>query len=101
MNLISQEDSNDVEEIMKDVENKLKFETFIEKNLFQAENILQKEDWNIMLNLSHHFHQNIERVWPFFENLQKFFKNFKLDTKIIFKETKDESNREFINRNIF
>ena len=37
MNLISQEDSNDVEEIMKDVENKLKFETFIEKNLFQAE----------------------------------------------------------------
>ena len=90
MNLISQEDSNDVEEIMKDVENKLKFETFIEKNLFQAENILQKEDWNIMLNLSHQFHQNIERVWPFFENLQKFFKNFKLDTKIIFKETKNE-----------
>ena len=90
MNLIPQEESNDVEDIMKDVENKLKFETFIEKNLFQAENFLQKSDWNIMLNLSHQIHQNIERVWPFFENLQKFLKNFKLDTKIIFKETKDD-----------
>ena len=101
MNLISQEDSNDVEEIMKDVENKLKFETFIEKNLFQAENILQKEDWNIMLNLSHQFHQNIERVWPFFENLQKFLKNFKLDTKIIFKETKDEKIGNIISGTFF
>ena len=88
MNIIAQEESNDVEEIMKDVEQKLKFESFIEKNLFQAENFLGKNDWNIMLNLSHHFHQNIERVWPYFENLSKFLKSFKLDQKIKVKEPK-------------
>ena len=38
MNIISQEDSNEVDEILKDVEKKLKFESFIDKNLFQAEN---------------------------------------------------------------
>ena len=90
MNLIAQEDSNDVEEIMKDIENKLKFETFIEKNLFQAENYLKKEDWSIMLNLSHYFHQNIERVWPYFGNLEKFLKNFNLEKKIILKAPKEE-----------
>ena len=88
MNLIPQEDLNDVEEIMKDVENKLRFETFIEKNLFKAENYLKKEDWSIMLNLSYYFHQNIERVWPYFENLEKFLKNFKLDKKIILRAPK-------------
>ena len=82
MNLIAQEESNEVEEIMKDVENKLKFESFIDKNLFQAENILKKEDWKIMANLSHHFNQNIERVWPYFENLGNLLKSLKLDSTI-------------------
>ncbi len=78
---------------MKDVEQKLKFESFIDKNLFQAENFLQKNDWCIMLNLSYHFNQNIERVWPYFENLSKFLKSFKLDQKIIVKEPKENQIR--------
>ena len=93
MNIISQEESNDVEEIMKDVEQKLQFESFIDKNLFQAENFLQKNDWCIMLNLSYHFNQNIERVWPYFENLSKFLKSFKLDQKIIVEEPKENQIR--------
>ena len=91
MNIIAQDFSNEVEEIMKDVEKKLIFESFIEKNLFQAENFLKKEDWKIILNLSHHFHQNIERVWPYFENFENFFKNFQLDKKIIKKGSKENS----------
>jgi hypothetical protein len=101
MNIIAQEESNDVEEIMKDVEQKLKFESFIEKNLFQAENFLGKNDWNIMLNLSHHFHQNIERVWPYFENLSKFLKSFKLDQKIKVKEPKEDEIRNLIEGNFY
>ena len=101
MNIIAQEESNDVEEIMKDVEQKLKFESFIEKNLFQAENFLEKNDWNIMLNLSHHFHQNIERVWPYFENLSKFLKSFKLDQKIKVKEPKADEIRNLIEGNFY
>ena len=101
MNIIAQEESNDVEEIMKDVEQKLKFESFIEKNLFQAENFLEKNDWNIMLNLSHHFHQNIERVWPYFENLSKFLKSFKLDQKIKVKEPKEDEIRNLIEGNFY
>ena len=101
MNIIAQEESNDVEEIMKDVEQKLKFESFIEKNLFQAENFLEKNDWNIMLNLSHHFHQNIERVWPYFENLSKFLKSFKLDQKIKVKEPKEDEIRNLFEGNFY
>ena len=89
MNIIAQEDSNEVEEIMKDIENKLRFESLIDKNLFQAENYLKKDDWKIMLNLSHHFNQNIERVWPYFETIDNFLKNFQLDTIIIKKGLKE------------
>ena len=81
MNIIlSQEDSKEVEDILKDVEKKLKFDTFIEKNLFQAEKYLKKEDWHLGLNISYHFHQNIERVWIFFQNLENIKTNFKLDS---------------------
>ena len=90
MNIITQEDSNEVDEILKDVEKKLKFESLIDKNLFQAENFLKKDDWKIILNLSHHFHQNIERVWPYFNSFEIIKKNFSLE-KIIIKETLKES----------
>ena len=90
MNIITQEDSNEVDEILKDVEKKLKFESLIDKNLFQAENCLKKDDWKIILNLSHHFHQNIERVWPYLNSFEIIKKNFSLE-KIIIKETPKES----------
>ncbi len=89
MNIIAQEDLNDVEEILKDVENKLKFESFIDKNLFKAENYLKKDDWKIVLNLSNHFHQNIERVWPYFNNFTNFKINFKLESLNIKEEPKE------------
>ena len=89
MNIITQEDSNDVEDILKDVENKLKFESLIEKNLFKAENYLKKDDWKIVLNLSNHFHQNIERVWPYFNNFTNFKANFKLEAFNIKEEPKE------------
>ena len=90
MNVISQEDSNEVDEILKDVEKKLKFESFIDKNLFQAEKFLKKDDWKIILNISYHFHQNIERVWPYFNTFENFKTNLKLD-KILIKEIPKEN----------
>ena len=90
MNVISQEDSNEVDEILKDVEKKLKFESFIYKNLFQAEKFLKKDDWKIILNISYHFHQNIERVWPYFNTFENFKTNLKLD-KILIKEIPKEN----------
>ena len=42
MNLIAKEDSNEVDEILKDIETKLKFESFIDKNLLNAEKFLKK-----------------------------------------------------------
>ena len=89
MNIITQEDSNDVEDILKDVENKLKFESLIEKNLFKAENYLKKDDWKIVLNISDHCHQNIERVWPYFNDFTNFKANFKLEALNIKEEPKE------------
>ena len=97
MNILAQEDSKDVEDILKDVEKKLKFETFIEKNLFQAEKFIKKEDWHLGLNISYHYHQNIERVWICFQNLENFKSNIKLDSLEIKKE--NDNNKE--NNNIF
>lgn len=97
MNLLAQEDSKDVEDILKDVEKRLRFETFIHKNLFQAEKYIKKEDWNLGLNISYHFHQNIERVWSYFQNLENLKTNFKLDSLDIKKANKNnnEKNNDF------
>ena len=89
MNLIAKEDSNEVDEILKDIETKLKFESFIDKNLLNAEKFLKKDDWRIILNLSHYFHQNIERVWPYFQTFDKFKAIFNLEHLIIKNGTKE------------
>ena len=56
------EEANDIDQINKLVENKLKLETEINEKINDSENFVKKSDWKILDDSTYSFKQNIERV---------------------------------------
>ena len=63
MKLDDDDELNEIDELNRDIENNLKLEATINENIYKSEEILQKNDLKIFVDMTYHFKQNIERVW--------------------------------------
>lgn len=77
------EEANDIDQINKLVENKLKLETEINEKINDSENFVKKSDWKILDDSTYSFKQNIERVWEAIKSIN--FKFILEHYPIIFK----------------
>ena len=64
------DESKELDELNKDIQNKLKLETKINKNINNIEQFLKKNDFKILTDITYHFKQNIERVWNILKNFE-------------------------------
>jgi hypothetical protein len=65
-----EEESNEIDELTKIIENKLKLETQINTNLDNIETHFKKEDWKVLKDFTHYFKHGIERVWNIVSNFE-------------------------------
>ena len=63
MKIDDDDELNEMDELNRDIEKNLKLEATINENIYKSEEILQKNDWKIFVDMTYHFKQNIERVW--------------------------------------
>ena len=68
-----EEGSKEIDQLNKVIENNLKLEITINKNLEEAESIIKKNNWKALLDYTHHFKQNIERIWEIVKTLDFIF----------------------------
>lgn len=67
-----EEEAKEIEEINKIIENNLKLETAINKNLNEIDNnLIKKYNWKILEDHTYHYNQNIETVWEIIKSLKK------------------------------
>ena len=65
-----EEESKEIEEISKIIENSLQIETTINKNRNESgNNIIKKYDWKILEDQTYYYNQNIETVWGIIQSL--------------------------------
>ena len=64
------EESKELDELNKDIENNMKFEKNIINIINNAENSLKKADFKKLIDMTYHFKQNIERVWNVIKNFE-------------------------------
>jgi len=57
------EESKEIDQINKDIENNLKLEITINKNLEETDKFIKKYEWKILGDNTHHFKQDIELIW--------------------------------------
>ena len=72
MKFEEEDESRELDELNKEIENNLKFETLMNNNINYSEKSIKKNDFKIIVDMTYHFKQNIERVW----NLLKDFEIF-------------------------
>ena len=65
-----EDESKELDELNKDIENNLKLETTINKNINNIEQFLNKNDFKKIVDITYHFKQNIKRVWNILKNLE-------------------------------
>ena len=68
-----EEELKEIDQLNKVIENNLKLEITINKNLEEANTIIKKNNWKILLDYTHHFKQNIERIWEIVKTLDFLF----------------------------
>lgn len=66
------DESMELDELNKDIENNLKLETKINKNIDNIEQFLTKNDFKILVDRTYHFKHNIKRVWNIIKNFEFF-----------------------------
>ena len=69
------EESKELDELNKDIENNMKFEKNIINIINNAENSLKKADFKKLIDMTYHFKQNIERVWNVIKNFEMILIN--------------------------
>ena len=70
------EDEDELKEINQlniDIENKLKLEMIMNKNLEQSENFIKNNSWKVLVDQTYYFKQNIERLWYIIKTLDFIF----------------------------
>jgi hypothetical protein len=77
------EEDNDIDQINKLVEKKLKLDTEINEKINDSENYVKKSIWKILDDSTYSFKQNIERVWEAIKSIN--FKFILEHYPIIFK----------------
>ena len=71
MNLKDEDDdSKELDELNRNIQDNLKFEVSISENDFNAEENLKKDDWETIVDITYHFKQNIERVWNILKDFE-------------------------------
>ena len=64
------DESKELDELNKDIENNIKFEKNIINILNNAENSLKKANFKKLVDTTYHFKKNIERVWNIIKNFE-------------------------------
>ena len=64
------DESKEIDELNRNIQNKLKFEASISENNFNIEENIKKEDWETIVDITYHFKQNIERVWNILKDFE-------------------------------
>lgn len=64
------DESNEIDELNRDIEKNLKLETNIFHNINNIEKFIRKEDFQTIEDTTYHFKQNIERVWNIYKNFE-------------------------------
>lgn len=67
------EEAKDIENLNKIIENNLKLEIKKNSNIINIENIMKKNDWDLLEDFTCHFKQNIDRIWEIIKSLDKIF----------------------------
>ena len=67
------EEAKDIENLNKIIENNLKLEIKKNNNIINIENIIKKNDWELLDDFTCHFNQNIERIWQIIKSLDRIF----------------------------
>ena len=70
MKFEEEDESKEIDELNRDIEKNLKFESKIFYNINNIEKFLKKEDFKLLLDKTYHFKQNIERVWNIIKNFE-------------------------------
>ena len=68
-----EEVSKEIDQLNIDIENKLKLEIKMDKNLEEAENFIKNNNWKILVDKTLYFQQNIERIWDALKTLDFLF----------------------------
>ena len=68
--MLFENEEDELEEINRDIEKNLIFEREIINNINNAEKIFKKEDFKVIVDITYHFKQNIERVWNIIKNFE-------------------------------
>ena len=81
------EEAKEIDQLNKIIENNLKLEMAINEKLEETEESLKKYDWKVLGDFTHHFRQNIERIWDIIKSLDYvFLLNNSQNYPIIFKK---------------
>ena len=81
------EEAKEIDQINKIIENNLKLELAINEKLEETQESLKKHDWKFLGDFTHHFRQNIERLWDVIKSIDNLFLlNNSQNYPIIFKK---------------
>ena len=70
---VEDEEAKDIDNLNKIIENNLKLEIKKNNNIIIIENIIKKNNWEILEDFTCRFNQNIERIWQIIKSLDKIF----------------------------
>ena len=72
MKFQEEDEAKEIDELNKEIENNIKFETLMNKNINESEKSLKKNDFRVIVDITYHFKQNIERVWNILKDFELF-----------------------------
>ena len=67
------EETKDIENLNKIIENNLKLEIKRNKNIIDIDNIIRSNDWKLLEDFTYHFNQNINKLWEIIKSLDAIF----------------------------
>ena len=76
MNYIEEDEdegSKEIDKLNRFIENNLKLEITINKNIEEAENFIKNNKWEIIEDRTYHLKQNIERIWEIIKSIDSLF----------------------------
>ena len=76
MNYIEEDEdegSKEIDKLNRFIENNLKLEITINKNIEEAENFIKNNKWEIIEDRTYHLKQNIERIWEIIKSIDFLF----------------------------
>jgi len=67
------EETKDIENLNKIIENNLKLEIKKNNNIINIDNIIRSNNWNLLEDFTYHFNQNINKIWEITKSLDAIF----------------------------